>query len=206
MGVWAGGGGDDLAKSPHLARIANSVYSDVCPDDPTCRWFGFDQQGSPTPMMEASLLYQLHSHRQRPGVYVDSNRFQEVFTSRFAKVRIFKVMSISHESKEWIADPKNRVCDAPGSWYCTGQYPPALDKLFEKKVSFSQLEDFNRNKDSKTKAKAEAYQREYMARMAGGGGGHGAPSQWNQNREKRTSDTVKKWADTALHKDVAAYP
>ena len=22
------------------------------------------------------------------------------------------------ESKQWIADPKNRICDAPGSWYC----------------------------------------------------------------------------------------
>ena len=39
--VWAGGGGDDLAKSPHLARIANSVYRDLCPEDPTCRAFGF---------------------------------------------------------------------------------------------------------------------------------------------------------------------
>ena len=39
--VWAGGGGDDLAKSPHLARIANSVYRDHCPPgDPTCRAFG----------------------------------------------------------------------------------------------------------------------------------------------------------------------
>ncbi len=40
--VWGGGGGDDLAKSPHLARIANSVYRDHCPPgDPTCRAFGF---------------------------------------------------------------------------------------------------------------------------------------------------------------------
>jgi dolichyl-diphosphooligosaccharide--protein glycosyltransferase len=40
--VWGGGGGDDLAKSPHLARIANSVYRDHCPaGDPTCRAFGF---------------------------------------------------------------------------------------------------------------------------------------------------------------------
>jgi dolichyl-diphosphooligosaccharide--protein glycosyltransferase len=39
--VWAGGGGDDLAKSPHLARIANSVYRHMCPGDPTCRTFGF---------------------------------------------------------------------------------------------------------------------------------------------------------------------
>merc|ERR1712025_884099 len=26
--VWAGGGGDDMAKSPHLARIANSIFPD----------------------------------------------------------------------------------------------------------------------------------------------------------------------------------
>lgn len=38
--VWAGGGGDDLAKSPHLARIANSVYRDLCPGDPVCSSFG----------------------------------------------------------------------------------------------------------------------------------------------------------------------
>ena len=39
--LWGGGGGDDLAKSPHLARIANSVYRDHCPSgDPTCRAFG----------------------------------------------------------------------------------------------------------------------------------------------------------------------
>ena len=37
--VWAGGGGDDLAKSPHLRRIANSVYRGIC-KEPTCRDFG----------------------------------------------------------------------------------------------------------------------------------------------------------------------
>jgi dolichyl-diphosphooligosaccharide---protein glycosyltransferase len=36
--VWAGGGGDDLAKSPHLKRIANSVYRGLC-SEPTCRDF-----------------------------------------------------------------------------------------------------------------------------------------------------------------------
>lgn len=38
--VWTGGGGDDLAKSPHLRRIANSVYRGLC-REPTCRDFGF---------------------------------------------------------------------------------------------------------------------------------------------------------------------
>jgi dolichyl-diphosphooligosaccharide---protein glycosyltransferase len=33
--IWAGGGGDDLAKSPHLRRIANSVYQGLC-KEPTC--------------------------------------------------------------------------------------------------------------------------------------------------------------------------
>ncbi len=37
--IWAGGGGDDLAKSPHLRRIANSVYAGLC-NEPTCRGFG----------------------------------------------------------------------------------------------------------------------------------------------------------------------
>ena len=37
--IWAGGGGDDLAKSPHLRRIANSVYQGLC-KEPTCRGFG----------------------------------------------------------------------------------------------------------------------------------------------------------------------
>merc|ERR1712072_768098 len=166
--VWAGGGGDDLAKSPHLARIANSVFDDVCPGDPTCRHFGFDETGNPTPMMEASLLYQLHSHQMRPGVSVDSNRFKHVFSSKYGKVRIFKVMSVSQESKDWIADPANRICDAPGSWYCTGQYPPAIRGLIEKRKDFSQLEDFNANRDAASKAKSEKYQKEYMARMAAG--------------------------------------
>lgn len=39
--LWGGGGGDDLAKSPHLARIANSVYRNHCPNDPTCRRFTY---------------------------------------------------------------------------------------------------------------------------------------------------------------------
>jgi dolichyl-diphosphooligosaccharide--protein glycosyltransferase len=192
--VWAGGGGDDLAKSPHLARIANSVFDDVCPGDPPCQYFGFDQQGNPTPMMEKSLLYQLHSHQMRPGVSVDSNRFKHVFSSKYGKVRIFKVMSVSQESKDWVKDPANRICDAPGSWYCTGQYPPAIKGLIEKRKDFSQLEDFNNNKDAATKAKSEKYQKEYMARMAGGGGNHGQPRAAGQHSIKNTM--AKKWANT----------
>lgn len=146
-------------------------------------------------MMEASLLYQLHSHRMRAGVQVDGNRFQEVFTSKYQKVRIFKVMSVSEESKAWVADPANRICDAPGSWYCTGQYPPALRPLIAKRKNFAQLEDFNTKKDAKAKEEAAQYQQEYMERMAGGGGGHGQPSSGYQGR---TEDTAKTWADTQI--------
>ena len=59
--IWSGGGGDDLAKSPHMARIGNSVFNDICPGDPLCQQFGFyNRQMDPTPMMEESLLFKLH--------------------------------------------------------------------------------------------------------------------------------------------------
>merc|ERR1712232_1542901 len=51
--VWAGGGGDDLAKSPHLIRIANSVYRGLC-SEPTCRGFGFYSNGVPSPQLADS--------------------------------------------------------------------------------------------------------------------------------------------------------
>ncbi|KAH8065442.1 Oligosaccharyl transferase STT3 subunit [Aureococcus anophagefferens] len=174
--IWTGGGGDDLAKSPHMARIGNSVYRDICPDDPTCRSLGFlDRQGTPTAMMAESLLFKLHSHNQRPGVAADPNLFREVYTSRFNKVRIFKVMKVSKKSKEWVADAAHRDCDAPGSWYCTGNYPPALEPLINRRIDFAQLEDFNKKRDGH----ADEYVAAYMARMEGRapaeGGGYKPP-------------------------------
>ena len=162
--IWTGGGGDDLAKSPHLARIANSVYGDVCGmDDPTCRQFGFTEHRSPTPMMAASLLYKLHSAGIRPGVRADPDLFREVFQSKHGKVRIYKVLHVSKESKDWVADPANRKCDAPGSWYCVGQYPPKFAKFMENMTNFKQLEDFN----VADTEKSQEYQRKYMAAMNG---------------------------------------
>ena len=166
--VWTGGGGDDLAKSPHMARIGTSVYKDICPGDPTCQAFGFTDHTTmaPTPMMAESLLYKLHGHGQSPGVAVDPQRFREVFTSKYNKVRIYKVLKVSKKSKEWVANPANRDCDAPGSWYCTGNYPPALHELINQRKNFKQLEDFNVDEDEDDK---EHYE-EYMRRMAGGDG------------------------------------
>merc|ERR1711957_354540 len=57
--VWAGGGGDDLAKSPHIVRIANSVYRQMCPGDPTCSSFSRGQDGRPSPMMAESFVIQI---------------------------------------------------------------------------------------------------------------------------------------------------
>jgi len=160
--VWTGGGGDDLAKSPHMARIGNSVYPGLCPNDPTCRMFGFmDRQGTPTPMMANSLLYKLVTHNQKPGVALNSTLFREVYSSRYNKVRIYKVLKVSKKSRKWLADPKNRECDAPGSWYCKGQYPPAWKDFIASRVSFAQLEDFNRGGGN------SEYTKQYMARMNG---------------------------------------
>lgn len=149
--VWAGGQGDDLGKSPHLARIGNSVFPEHCgDDDPKCNKFSFYEDGSPTPMMAKSLLYKLCQHKVTPGVTVDPKLFQEVHTTQHGLMRVYKVMNVSKESKAWVADPKNRVCDAPGSWYCVGQYPPALAPLIAKRRSFAQIEDFNKKGGEKS--------------------------------------------------------
>jgi dolichyl-diphosphooligosaccharide--protein glycosyltransferase len=161
--IWAGGGGDDLAKSPHMARIGNSVFDDICPDDPTCQNFGFYQGGKPTPMMANSLLYKLHRNRVSPKVTVDPKRFKEVFMSEYGKVRIYEVVGVSKKSKNWSANATNKICDAPGSWYCEGQYPPALAPVLKKRKSFAQLEDFNLKKD----AAAKKYHEDYMKKMGG---------------------------------------
>jgi dolichyl-diphosphooligosaccharide--protein glycosyltransferase len=75
--------------------------------------------------MAQSLLYKLVSFQGA----VAKERFEEVYTSKYRKVRIYKVVNVSDKSKQWAADPANRLCDAPGSWYCPGQYPPALAKF-----------------------------------------------------------------------------
>jgi len=137
--VWAGGSGDDLGKSIHMARISTSVYDDVCPNDPTCDRFGFGHDGKPTEMMTNSLVYKLVKHGFE-GTRANSRLFTEVHTSEHGLIRVFKVTNTSAESKEWIKN--NKQCDG-GGWYCPGQYPPALDKLFAKKKNFAQLEDFN---------------------------------------------------------------
>merc|ERR1712054_145684 len=94
--VWAGGRGDDLAKSPHLARIGNSVFPDHCgDDDPKCTKFGFHEDRSPTPMMAKSLLYKLVMHKMVKSVVVDERLFKHVHSTKYGKLRVFQVMNIS---------------------------------------------------------------------------------------------------------------
>jgi len=124
--VWAGSFGDDIGKSPHIARISNSVYHDICPNDPYCTSFSIGPRGVPTKSMAASMLYKMCYHNVRSGVHVDPDLFEEVYTSKHGLMRVFKILNISEESKAWCADPKNRACDHPGSWYCPGRYPPAV--------------------------------------------------------------------------------
>ena len=126
--VWAGNFGDDIGKSPHIARISNSVYHDICPNDPYCRSFSIDRYGNPSPSMAASMLYKMCYHGVRGNVRVNPKLFQEAYTSVNGLFRVFKILNVSQESKDWCADPKNRLCDHPGSWYCPGQYPPGLDR------------------------------------------------------------------------------
>jgi len=149
--VWAGGQGDDLGKSPHLARIGNSVFPDHCgDDDPLCSKFSFYRDGQPTPMMKDSFLFGAVKHNLEPGISLNPKYWKEVHTTKYGLMRVFKVMNVSQESKRWVADPKNKICDAPGSWYCVGQYPPALKPLIEKRRNFAQLEDFNKKGTDKS--------------------------------------------------------
>lgn len=107
-------------------------------------------------MMERSFLYRLHGHGLKPGVQAPPDKFVEAFRSKFGKVRIFKILGVSEESKAWVADPANKMCDVPGSWFCPGQYPPGLNSFLSRKTDFAQLEDFNKgNKDSD-------YQKQYF--------------------------------------------
>jgi dolichyl-diphosphooligosaccharide--protein glycosyltransferase len=156
--VWSGGGGDDVAKSPHLRRIANSVYRHLCPDDPVCTNFGFTKYG-PSQAMQESLLYKLVNDGVKPGVRADPNRFTHAFISQYGKCRVFKIQSVSQESKEFAANPANRKCDAPGSWFCPGQYPPALTKILAQKRDFTQLENFKNKEDD------SEYQKKYFENL-----------------------------------------
>jgi len=151
---------------PHIARIANSVYSEVCNGDPVCSQLHYlDKKGTPSKMMAESLIYKLHSGGQKPSVEVDPKKFKNVFNSKYNKVRIWKVLDVDEESKAWAADLSNKNCDLPPhDFICKGDYPPKFQKFIEGRKDFAQLEDFNRKEgDDK---EAEEYQRRYHESLA----------------------------------------
>ena len=111
--------GDDLAKSPHMARIAGSVFSDV-----NASGFRFlDKDGTPSEDMEASMLYSLHSHGFAPDV-AEPQFYEEVFTSKNSMARIYKVKDVSEESREY-GDTHHA-------------YPPALGPVLSRMRNFGE--------------------------------------------------------------------
>ena len=66
--------GDDLAKSPHMARISGSVYKDI-----DASKFFLDANRNPSPMMKESLVYTLHSYKFVADVPNPEKYFKEVF-------------------------------------------------------------------------------------------------------------------------------
>jgi dolichyl-diphosphooligosaccharide--protein glycosyltransferase len=139
---YAGMYGDDIAKSPHMARIAGSVYSDIDPSE-----FYVDQYGQPSRMMEDSVLWRTHHYRF--GSVKKLEYFEEVYTTKNRMMRIYKILRVDEKSKQWSKDPANRVCDAPGSWYCVGTYPPKIQKVKAKAKDFSEVKRLARLKAGK---------------------------------------------------------
>ncbi|EEH59053.1 glycosyltransferase family 66 protein, partial [Micromonas pusilla CCMP1545] len=131
--VWttrfAGMHGDDLAKAPHMARIAGSVYPDVRQEG-----FYVDERGNPSDTMRESLLYRLHSYGRDTEIE-PLEHYEEVYQSKHSMVRIWKVLDVDVESKGAGA---HRACDG-GGWYCPGGYPDALRETLASKRDFQQI-------------------------------------------------------------------
>eukprot|EP01130_Rhizamoeba_saxonica_P008432 TRINITY_DN3413_c0_g1_i1.p1 TRINITY_DN3413_c0_g1~~TRINITY_DN3413_c0_g1_i1.p1 ORF type:complete len:733 (-),score=138.09 TRINITY_DN3413_c0_g1_i1:25-2223(-) len=96
-GMW----GDDLAKMPHMANIAGSVFPEI-----EQRGYFVDRDGRASPLAEKSLLYQLTFQGFKPEV-PKPKHYEEVYTSPYRMVRIYKVLNTAERPP-------------------AGQYPPHL--------------------------------------------------------------------------------
>ncbi|CAK9079975.1 unnamed protein product [Durusdinium trenchii] len=135
--VWSGGGGkDDVGKSKHMARIANSVYRGHCNED-DCDQYGIFPDGKPSKMMEASLVYRLCGRGS-----LDERLFREVYVSHHRRVRVAQVLDVSASSRRWAASAEAKRCDAPGSWYCPGSYSRGLQELFDPNATHQEALDY----------------------------------------------------------------
>jgi dolichyl-diphosphooligosaccharide---protein glycosyltransferase len=155
-------------------------------------------------MMERSLLYRLHGNQIKKGVDADNDKWAEVYRSKYGRVRIYKIKGVSEESRNWVSDPANRICDVPGSWFCPGQYPPGLANILSRKKDFAQLEDFNRgeadeeyqkqyfemlNNPEKARLLARQLEREQKEKAAANGGS-------DETAKKRVDEIYNTWEDT----------
>lgn len=92
---------------------------------------------------------------------------------------------------------KNRVCDAPGSWFCRGQYPPALQKILKEKKDFKQLEDFNQKEGDDSE-----YQKKYFENLNRGGSAQEPDPKRPAKKEKLTPAQIdlinEKWQNNEM--------
>jgi dolichyl-diphosphooligosaccharide---protein glycosyltransferase len=102
---------------------------------------------------QESLLYKLHSHEMDPRANVRSEYFQEVYKSKYEKVRIFKIMDVDQESKTWVSI--NKKCDEAGGWICPGSYPPKLMSYISKDSGSRTFEAPVRSSVSKESGKSK---------------------------------------------------
>jgi dolichyl-diphosphooligosaccharide--protein glycosyltransferase len=118
---WGGMPGDDLAKCPHMARIAGSVFFDI----PYREYYMMDMD-TPSPRLATSLLFQLHGHQYHPSAR-PLKYFEEAYTTKYSMVRIFKVKNVSEESKTYIAQHHT--------------YPPALRPVLDNSNRFERTRE-----------------------------------------------------------------
>ena len=107
----------------------SQVYKGHCYDK-QCLQFGWEG-GRPSEMMGKSFMYHVTKGWEKVGSQSDvmQKRFKEVFVSKHGAVRILKIKKVDAVSKQIGMSVRN--CDSPGSWFCPGEYPPALAKLRE---------------------------------------------------------------------------
>ena len=142
-------------------------------------------------MMERSLLYRLHGHQIKKGVEADPAKWKEVYRSKYGRVRIFKILDVAEESREWVKG--NVHCDVPGSWFCPGSYPPGLSEILARKKDFAQLEDFNRGDAD------EEYQKQYFEALNN-------PHEANKKARLQEMEERKKRADSGEETSEDAAP
>eukprot|EP00947_MAST-08B_sp_MAST-8B-sp1_P004209 g4209.t1 len=140
--------GDDLAKMPHMARIAGSVFDDIDPNE-----YYLDQERQPSAVMRKSLLFHLHSHRLDKTVR-PLKHFTEAFTSKHRMVRVWKVEGVDEESRAY--------CDANRA------YPPALKETLAMLKPFDQVKSEDPNDPRKARRRPVQQQQRQRRRRDDG--------------------------------------